>query len=84
MSRDVRDIRLTPAQQKLFFAIYVSGDVLKVHRGMDGMKEHMLHPLDGSPAVVVPARDVEALVRNGLIASNMKFPAATFVPAPRT
>lgn len=78
MSRDVRDIRLTPAQQKLLFAVS-RGDVLKVHRGMDGMKEHLLHPLDGSPAIVVPARDVEALVRQGLIASNMKFPAATFV-----
>ncbi len=57
------------------------GDVLKVHRTVDGAKEYLLHPLDGAPALAVRADDVEALVRGGLIASNMKFPAATFVPA---
>ncbi len=79
MKRAVGDIRLTPAQQELFLAVY-AGDVLKVHRSEDGLKEYRLHPLNGAPARVVAARDVEALERNGLIASNMKFPAATFVP----
>ncbi len=70
---------LTGAQQALLAAVR-RGDVLKVHRTLDGAKEHLLHPLDGAPAQPVTARDVEALVRAGFIASNMKFPAATFVP----
>jgi hypothetical protein len=70
---------LTAGQQALLAAVQ-RGDVLKVHRTLDGDKTHMLHPLDGAPAFAVPARDVEALVRAGYIASNMKFPAATYVP----
>ena len=73
------DVRLTASQRSLWEAVQ-RGDVLKVHRTLDGDKTHILHPLDRSPARLIAARDVEALVRNGLVASNMKFPAATFVP----
>ena len=48
-------------------------------RTLDGAKQHTLHPLDGAPAYTVADRDVEALVRAGFIASNLKFPAATYV-----
>lgn len=70
--------RLTPAQRALWAAVQ-AGDVLKVHRTLDGAKEHRLHPLDGAPARPVAALDVAALVNAGLIRSNMKFPAATYV-----
>ncbi len=70
---------LTRAQGKLLDAV-AAGDVLKVHRTLDGAKEYRLHPLDGAPFRPVSGDDVEALVAAGYIASNMKFPAATFVP----
>lgn len=56
----------------------LAGATLKAHRTVDGQKTHMLHPLVG-PAEVVDRAAVETLVRHGLIASNMKFPAATYV-----
>jgi hypothetical protein len=73
---------LTQRQIGLLAAIR-AGDVLKVHRTLDGAKEYRLHPLSGAqPQPVAPA-DVDALLAAGLIASNMKFPAATFVLAGR-
>ncbi len=56
----------------------LDGATLKVHRTMDGAKTHLLHPLTGPAEPVDPAA-VEALRQRGLIASNMKFPAATYV-----
>ena len=54
------------------------GATLKVHRTLDGEKVHQLHPLDGEPETI--RRDlVESLVALGLIQSNLKFPAATYV-----
>lgn len=72
---------LTHRQRQLLAALQ-AGDVLKVHRTLDGAKQHRLHPLDGSPTRTVAAADVEALLSAGLIASNMKFPAATFLLTP--
>ena len=69
---------LTPRQLQLLAALR-AGDTLKVHRTLDGAKQHRLHPLDGSPACDVDEADVEALLAARLIASNMKFPAATFL-----
>jgi len=55
-----------------------NGATLKVHRTLDGEKAHRLHPLDGEPDTI--ERDVvESLVALGLIQSNLKFPAATYV-----
>ena len=55
-----------------------SGATLKVHRTLDGAKEYRLHPLDG-PAATVDAALVTDLLRRGVLQSNMKFPAATFI-----
>ena len=55
-----------------------AGATLKAHRTLDGEKTHILHPLHG-PAEAVERAAVETLKRRGLIASNLKFPAATYV-----
>jgi len=55
------------------------GTALKSRRTMDGDKAYNLHPLNGGPAQTVPRRAVEGLLRGGLIRSNQKFPAATFL-----
>jgi hypothetical protein len=55
-----------------------AGATLKAHRTLDGEKVHRLHLLDG-PAVDVDSAAVERLKRRGLIASNMKFPAAVYL-----
>jgi uncharacterized protein YjhX (UPF0386 family) len=65
-------------QQRLLESV-AQGDVLKVHRSMDGEKQFRLHALDGSAVQVVSSEDVELLMRLGLVGSNMKFPAATFL-----
>jgi hypothetical protein len=54
------------------------GATLKVHRELDGAKIHRLHPLAGEP-LPIPAELVESLREPGLIHSNLKFPAATYV-----
>ena len=54
-----------------------TGDVLKVHRDIEGAKVYKLHPLDGSERVIATST-VEYLHDHGLIDSNKKFPAATF------
>jgi hypothetical protein len=68
---------LTPAQRRLLHAM-AAGAALKAHRGLDGEKEHLLHPLHGEPEPV-PAALVESLRERGLIQSNLKFPAATYL-----
>ena len=54
------------------------GATLKIHRDLDGQKEHLLHPLQGEPQPVSAAL-VDSLRNLGLIQSNFKFPAATYV-----
>jgi hypothetical protein len=71
-------MRLSTRQSALLAAV-AAGDVLKVHRSVDGEKVYRLHPLSGAEAVEVGAADVEALERGGFTRSNMKFPAATFL-----
>lgn len=68
---------LTPAQRALLRAM-LDGAALKVHRDLDGHKMHLLHPLTGEPSPV-SAELVESLRVHGLIQSNLKFPAATYV-----
>ena len=55
-----------------------AGAALKSHRTLNGEKTHKLHPLDGPPQAV-DRRAVESLRREGLIQSNQKFPAATYL-----
>jgi hypothetical protein len=62
--------------QRLLLAI-AHGHTLKSHRDVDGCKVYQLHALDGSAETVEWAL-VEALQEQGLIASNQKFPAATY------
>jgi hypothetical protein len=69
--------RLTPAQITLLRAM-LDGAALKVHRDLDGAKTHLLHPLAGDP-LPITAELVESLRDRGLIQSNLKFPAATYV-----
>lgn len=70
-------MRLSPAQRDLLRAMR-DGATLKAHRTLDGEKIHCLHPLAGEPAPV-PAALVASLRELGLIQSNMKFPAATYI-----
>jgi hypothetical protein len=70
-------MNLSPAQRRILMAMR-EGATLKAHRTLDGEKTHRLHPLEGEPEPV-DAADVEVLREAGLIASNMKFPAATYV-----
>jgi hypothetical protein len=58
-------------------AALAAGWSLKAHRDLEGNKDYRLHPLEGEPAAV-RAETVAALVEQGLIDSNKKFPAATF------
>ena len=67
---------LTPDQQRLLTAIG-HGHFLKSHRDVDGHKVYQLHALDGSSETLA-WEIVETLQEEGLIASNQKFPAATF------
>ncbi len=70
-------MKLPPDRRYVLEAI-LRGCTLKVHRTVDGMKTHLLHPLDGSPETV-DAAAVAWLADRGLIRSNMKFPAATYL-----
>jgi hypothetical protein len=73
---------LPPARARLLAAM-AAGHVLKVHRTLDGEKAYRLHWLEGDEMAngveEVAAVDVESLLVRGLIVSNMKFPAATFL-----
>lgn len=71
-------MRLTARQKAILLALQ-AGDRLKVHRTQDGEKRYLLHRLDDSDAVEMDGAAVDALERAGLIESNMKFPAATFL-----
>lgn len=70
-------MRLTAAQRELLQAMQ-DGASLKSHRDLDGQKIHLLHPLHGEPHPV-PRALVESLRDLGMIQSNLKFPAATYV-----
>lgn len=70
-------LRLDAAQQGVLLAL-ANGATLKVHRTLDGEKAHRLHAGDGG-STAVGAAVVNGLLAQGLIESNMKFPAATFL-----
>ncbi len=55
-----------------------AGALLKSHRSLDGTKVFRLHRLDGTTLSVEQAT-VEVLLRQGLVTSNQKFPAATYL-----
>ncbi|MCC6166493.1 MAG: hypothetical protein IT329_04625 [Caldilineaceae bacterium] len=66
------------AAEKAVLAALVSGSRLQSHRHLDGRKEYALHTLDDTRRPVAVAV-VERLRDHGLIQSNMKFPAATYL-----
>lgn len=68
--------RLSAEQRRVLLAL-ASGAVLKVHRTLDGEKTYQLHG-DGGRKEIDPGT-VERLAALGLVESNMKFPAATFL-----
>ena len=74
----LRRRRLTTQQWRILSAL-AGGLNLKSHRQLDGTKYYRLHSQSGASIAPVPARDVERLRALGLIASNMKFPAATYL-----
>ncbi|CAN5375208.1 hypothetical protein BH10CHL1_BH10CHL1_15520 [soil metagenome] len=55
------------------------GSRLKDHRNLDGDKVYKLHPLGAASVEIIDANLVTDLKRQQLIASNMKFPAATYL-----
>lgn len=71
-------MRLAPAEAALLQAL-VTGRHLKTHRTLDGEKVSKLHEADGTVVGIVPAETVQHLVELGLLAGNMKFPAATYL-----
>lgn len=70
-------MKLSPAEITVLTGL-AEGCTLKSHRNLDGEKAYQLHPLDGKPAPVDWAV-VDALKQRGLIDSNKKFPAATYL-----
>lgn len=70
-------MKLSPTQQKVLRAL-IGGSTLKSHRYLSGVKLYQLHALDGS-AETVRRTTVDCLRREGLIDSNKKFPAATYL-----
>ncbi len=71
-------MRLTDEEQQILAALQ-TGQHLKVHRTPDGNKRYCLHRVDGSVVCDVSPDAAGKLERSGLIESNMKFPAATFL-----
>jgi hypothetical protein len=71
-------LRLSPAQRRILQAL-AAGDQLKAHRTVDGAKVYRLHSLQRMTPQPVDGRLVAALERQGLIESNLKFPASVFL-----
>ena len=70
-------MKLSPTQQKVLHAL-MRGSTLKSHRYLSGAKVYKLHALDGA-VETVRRPTVDCLRREGLIDSNKKFPAATYL-----
>ena len=64
--------------QKHVLLSLVRGATLKAHRYFDGTKTYKLYPLDGE-VESVSGTIMDALKNRGLIDSNKKFPAATYL-----
>jgi hypothetical protein len=66
-------------QEKEVLRALVSGYQLKSHRTLDGKKSYALHDTATDATRPVSTATVEHLRERGLIAGNMKFPAATYM-----
>lgn len=69
---------MTPAERHLLRTL-AAGWTLKAHRTLDGEKKYRLHPLHEEQPQQVEQEAVESLREQGLIDSNKKFPAATYL-----
>jgi hypothetical protein len=69
-------------QQKRVLRTLAEGWTLKSHRYLSGVKVYRLHALDGR-SQIVPRRVIAALREGGLLFSNQKFPAATYLLTPK-
>jgi len=67
------------AEQARVLAALLHGSCLKVHRTLDGDKIYRLATPDQAHSEEIGAEIAAALEQKNLIASNMKFPAATFL-----
>ncbi len=70
-------LHLSPTEEELLRQL-VRGSTLKTHRDIDGRKVCKLHPLAG-PVIELEPEAVNHLKAAGLIDSNKKFPAATYL-----
>lgn len=73
-----RWLPLSKAEKKLLDALS-QGAQLKAHRYLDGHKLHKLYNVETAAEEIVEDQVVDRLLQRGLIYSNMKFPAATYV-----
>lgn len=76
MCRPFDRMTLTADQFRLLTAL-ADGRTLKVHRDIDGGKTYRLYDLAGATTPIERAV-ADALIEQGLLGSNQKFPAATF------
>jgi len=67
------------SEEKEVLRALVSGYQLKSHRYLDGQKVYTLHDAASDATQPVHATTVDRLRDLGLIAGNMKFPAATYM-----
>lgn len=67
------------AHAQRVLAALAHGSCLKVHRTLDGAKIYRLATSDHTHSEEIPAEVAISLEQANLIASNMKFPAATFL-----
>lgn len=69
---------MSPTERHVLRSL-AAGWTLKAHRTLDGEKTYRLHPLGEAQAQQVQPGAVESLRDHGLIDSNKKFPAATYL-----
>lgn len=73
----MKKVRLSEPEIYVIKAL-AQGSTLKAHRHLDGCKVYRLHPLAGTVRELNRSL-VDRLQKRGLIDSNKKFPAATFL-----
>jgi hypothetical protein len=78
----LRRSRPLSEEQKQILGAMRSGWTLKSHRYLDGRKVYRLHSLN-EEILDLPERVVKPLIERGLLQSNQKFPAATFLLTPQ-
>lgn len=65
--------------ERQLLEVMAEGATLKSHRDVEGHKVYLLHRLETGSPRPISSTIVETLYRQGLIESNQKFPAATYL-----